>query len=130
MNKSFNILLLAALAAFCACSSGPAYRNASLSPEKRTADLLRRMTVEEKLGQLICPLGWPMYEKTSDSTATWSGEYVKFIQEQHGGMLWATFRADPWTGKTLASGLSQHVVFDNYFCHIGCKVTKKIRIKN
>ena len=106
MNKSRNILLLAALALLCACSAEPAYRNASLSPEKRTADLLRRMTVEEKLGQLICPLGWPMYEKTSDSTATWSSEYVKFIQEQHGGMLWATFRADPWTGKTLSSGLS------------------------
>ena len=106
MNKSFNILLLAALAALSACSQIPAYRNAGLSPEKRTSDLLRRMTVEEKLGQLICPLGWPMYEKTSDSTATWSSEYVKFIQEQHGGMLWATFRADPWTGKTLSSGLS------------------------
>lgn len=106
MNKSFKILLPAALAVFCACSGNPAYRNSRLSPEKRSSDLLRRMTVEEKLGQLICPLGWPMYEKTSDSTATWSQEYVKFIQEQHGGMLWATFRADPWTGKTLASGLS------------------------
>lgn len=106
MNKSAHILLLAALVALSACSKTPAYRNAGLSPERRTADLIRRMTVEEKLGQLICPLGWPMYEKTSDSTATWSQEYVKFIQEQHGGMLWATFRADPWTGKTLATGLS------------------------
>ena len=106
MNKSAHILLLAALVAFSACSKTPAYRNAGLSPERRTANLIRRMTVEEKLGQLICPLGWPMYEKTSDSTATWSQEYVKFIQEQYGGMLWATFRADPWTGKTLATGLS------------------------
>ena len=106
MNKSAHILLLAALVALSACSKTPAYRNAGLSPERRTADLIRRMTVEEKLGQLICPLGWPMYEKTSDSTATWSQEYVKFIQKQHGGMLWATFRADPWTGKTLATGLS------------------------
>lgn len=106
MKRFVNILLLTALAALCACSKTPAYRNAGLSPKKRTADLIRRMTVEEKLGQLICPLGWPMYEKTSDSTATWSEEYVKFIKEQHGGMLWATFRADPWTGKTLASGLS------------------------
>ncbi len=34
-----------------------------------------------------------------------SSRYVKFIQEQHGGMLWATFRADPWTRKTLETGL-------------------------
>ncbi len=34
-------------------SSQPAYRDSSLSPEKRAADLVRRMTVEEKVSQLV-----------------------------------------------------------------------------
>ena len=88
-----------------ASSSNPPYKNPSLSTEKRVADLLGRMTVEEKIGQLICPLGWPMYEKGDDGNVGMSSRYVKFIQEQHGGMLWATFRADPWTRKTLETGL-------------------------
>src|SRR4051794_19500551 len=41
----------------------PEYRNAKLPVEKRVADLLARMTVEEKVGQLGFALGWPMYEK-------------------------------------------------------------------
>jgi len=100
-----SLLIMALLACACARTSIPAYKDAALSPEKRTADLVDRMTVEEKLGQLICPLGWPMYDKTSDTSVTYSEEYVKFIKEQNGGMLWATFRADPWTQKTLENGL-------------------------
>ncbi len=34
-------------------SSQPAYWNTSLSPEKRATDLVRRMTVEEKVSQLV-----------------------------------------------------------------------------
>ena len=32
----------------------PAYRNPALSPEERTADLLSRMTLEEKVAQMVC----------------------------------------------------------------------------
>ncbi|MCR5003955.1 MAG: glycoside hydrolase family 3 C-terminal domain-containing protein [Bacteroidales bacterium] len=99
-KASFAILAIC----LCSCAKTPAYKDASLSPEKRTADLVKRMTVEEKIGQLLCPLGWPMYDN-SDSVVTYSEDYVKFIQEQKVGMLWATFRADPWTKKTLENGL-------------------------
>ena len=81
------------------------YKNARYSAEKRADDLLRRMTLEEKLGQLLCPLGWPMYEKVEQDVRI-SDTYRSFIQERHGGMLWATFRADPWTRKTLETGLN------------------------
>ena len=60
--KLLPALLAALLAAACTVHSD--YRNASLSPEKRAADLLSRMTTEEKVGQLLCPYGWPMFEKT------------------------------------------------------------------
>ncbi len=83
----------------------PVYKDASATVEARVADLLGRMTTEEKIGQLICPYGWPMYEKTADGTAVCSPRYKQFIQNQHGGMLWGLFRADPWTKKTLENGL-------------------------
>ncbi|MCQ2144057.1 MAG: glycoside hydrolase family 3 C-terminal domain-containing protein, partial [Bacteroidales bacterium] len=107
------LLLAVTLTGLAACQA-PAYRNPSLPTERRVRDLVSRMTVEEKVGQLICPLGWPMYEKTSDTTATYSEEYVKFIQESHGGMLWATFRADPWTKKTLENGLYPRAAANAY----------------
>ena len=111
-----------------AVPANAAYKNANLSAERRADDLLKRMTLEEKLGQLLCPLGWPMYEKVALPALTGNGEalaassqaqagqqegydvrisdaYRTFIQHQHGGMLWATFRADPWTRKTLETGL-------------------------
>ena len=109
-----RILWPAAAVLLLACNNGvPAYKNASLSSEKRTEDLLRRMTVEEKVGQLLCPLGWPMYEKTEAGVQI-SAAYRQFIQEQHGGMLWATFRADPWTRKTLETGLDPRLSAQAY----------------
>ena len=73
----------------------PDYKNPTLSPQERTADLLSRMTIEEKIGQTLCPLGWPMYEKISGTRTEVSDKFRDFIGKQHGGMLWATFRADP-----------------------------------
>lgn len=106
-------LVLCVLAA--SCSGGiPAYKDASLSPERRAADLLSRMTLDEKIGQLLCPYGWPMYERLSDTSATYNAEYKKFIDEQHGGMLWGLFRADPWTQKTLENGLNPRSAISAY----------------
>ena len=96
--------LAAALLAACGTKT-PVYKDASRPAEERADDLIRRMTVDEKLGQLLCPLGWPMYEKVSADSVTISDKYRDFIQNQHGGMLWAVFRADPWTRKTLENGL-------------------------
>ena len=84
----------------------PVYKDAGRSAEERADDLLKRMTVDEKLGQLLCPLGWPMYDKVSADSVAISDQYRDFIQNQHGGMLWAVFRADPWTKKTLETGLN------------------------
>lgn len=91
----------------------PRYKNAELSPEQRTEDLLSRMTVEEKIGQLLCPYGWPMYEKTSDGVFA-TEAYKEFIDKQYGGMLWGLFRADPWTKKTLENGLDPDLAIETY----------------
>ena len=106
MKLNHFALFLATAAVLTACGGRtPAYQEAGRSAEVRAEALLKKMTVDEKLGQLICPLGWPMYEKVSADSVTISDQYRDFIQNQHGGMLWAVFRADPWTRKTLETGL-------------------------
>ena len=110
-------MLLAAATALVVMACGektPLYKDASLSAEERADDLIGRMTVEEKLGQLLCPLGWPMYEKVGADEVRITDAYRKFIQEQHGGMLWGAFRADPWTRKTLENGLNPALAVKAY----------------
>jgi len=112
---------LTAAALLVSCSGKtPLYKDASKGSAERADDLLSRMTLEEKLGQLLCPLGWPMYEKipgqagNDDAAVRITDEYRRFIQEQHGGMLWAVFRADPWTRKTLETGLNPQLSAQAY----------------
>lgn len=81
------------------------YQNPTLSVKERTDDLIGRMTLEEKVGQLLCPLGWEMYDKQGNQVS-YSTKYKELINQKHAGMLWATFRADPWTKKTLENGLT------------------------
>ena len=108
-------LLLTAIVLLAGCNGQtPLYKDANRSAEVRADDLLKRMTAEEKLGQLLCPLGWPMYDKVSADSVTISASYRDFIQNQHGGMLWAVFRADPWTKKTLENGLNPTLAAKTY----------------
>ena len=82
------------------------WTDSSLDPGRRADALLKEMTLEEKVGQLLCPLGWPVYEKVSPDSVILSASGRAFLREQYGGSLWATFRADPWTQKTLSNGLN------------------------
>lgn len=83
----------------------PLYKNSSAPIEKRVQDLLKRMTVEEKVGQLSTLLGWEMYDKQGAEIRV-SKKFEQAIREQEIGALWATLRADPWTQKTLTTGLN------------------------
>ena len=90
---------------FAQQSRGFPYKNPTLPVETRVADLLSRMTLEEKVGQLLCPLGWEMY-KIKGNDVLPSHKFKQLIKDRNAGMLWATYRADPWTKKTLATGLN------------------------
>jgi len=89
-----------------AIAQQPLYKQANAPIEERIKDLMKRMTIEEKVGQLCCPMGWEMYTKTGNKVEA-SELYKK--QMSNGmpiGSYWAVLRADPWTQKTLENGLN------------------------
>ena len=84
----------------------PLYKQAEAPIEERVKDLLGRMTLEEKIGQICCPPGWEMYTKIGQDSVTISERFKKQMDETPVGSYWAVLRADPWTQKTLESGLN------------------------
>ncbi|TPG71871.1 glycoside hydrolase family 3 N-terminal domain-containing protein [Hymenobacter nivis] len=101
----FGLSVACAAPALAQSASPPLYKNAKAPTEARVQDLLGRMTREEKVGQLSTLLGWEMYQKQGPKVDV-SPAYRKAVDERHIGMLWATLRADPWTQKTLLTGLN------------------------
>jgi beta-glucosidase len=81
------------------------YENQKLPIVQRVNDLISKMTIEEKVGQLLIPLGWPMYERKGDEVIV-TELLKKEISERHIGSLWGFMRADPWTQRTLTTGLN------------------------
>ena len=81
------------------------YQDASLPVDQRVDDLIGRMTLEEKIGQLRCTLAWDYYSIQGKNVVP-SEKFKKDIREGNIGMLWATYRADPWTRKSLENGLT------------------------
>lgn len=82
------------------------YKDAAWPISRRVEDLLERMTVEEKIGQLIQPFGWKAYIRNDVGAIKLTEEFKSHIAEGGIGSLYGTLRADPWTGVTLANGLS------------------------
>lgn len=102
-----SVISLIALLLTLSAQAAPKYpyRDATLPVDQRVEDLLSRMNVEEKVGQLVCLMGWDSYQIKGNKVSV----SEKFISEQnnlHAGMYWAVFRADPWTQKTIANGLN------------------------
>ena len=99
------------------------YENPKLPVKERMTNLLSQMTLEEKAGQLLTPYGWPMYVRKGD-TIQLTELFKKDVSERHIGSLWGFLRADPWTERTLKTGLNppmaaratnriQHYVIEN-----------------
>ena len=81
------------------------YQNPKLSVEQRVNDLVSRMTLQEKVGQLRCTLAWNYYTIKGKNVEP-SELFKKDIAEGQIGMLWGTYRADPWTQKSIENGLN------------------------
>ncbi len=101
-------LIIIALCIFCTgvqAKGKPAYKNKTLPVQTRVSDLLKRMTLDEKVGQLRCTLAWNYYTIKGKDVVP-SELFKKDIREGNIGMLWGTYRADPWTQKSLSNGLN------------------------
>ena len=100
-----SVFLVGDLFAQNSHSAAPPYKNSELSVEERISDLILSMTIEEKVGQLATPLGWEMVQKTNGAGSE-TEAFRDLIDKQHVGTFWATLRADPWTQRTLETGLN------------------------
>lgn len=73
--------------------------------EEKVDTLLAAMTLEEKVGQLVQPFGWEVYE-SKEGKIELTEAFKEQIKRGGIGALYGTLRADPWTGVTLATGLT------------------------
>lgn len=105
MKRPLASVILLLLAFTIQAASHYPYRDASLPIEQRVEDLLSRMTLEEKVGQLLCLMGWNSYQIEGKKVGI-SEKFRNEVDSLHVGMYWAVFRADPWTQKTIANGLN------------------------
>ena len=66
--------------------------------------LIGQMSLEEKCGQLTCPIGFDFYGKEDDSF--WlADDFLGRMDTMPLGSCWAVLRADPWSRKTVETGL-------------------------
>ena len=86
----------------------PAYRDPNAPVDTRVCDLLARMTLREKVGQLNQRMyGWDAYRRTPDSpdgfelTDALRAETDRFAGL---GALYGLFRADAWSGVDHTNG--------------------------
>ena len=76
----------------------------SCAKKDKVEQLLSQMTLEEKCGQLTCPIGFNFYDKTGDSLHL-SESFFGMMDTLPLGSCWAVLRADPWSRKTAETGL-------------------------
>ena len=93
-----NRLLLFYITVFVAIATVSCNRKDCVS------ELINQMTLEEKCGQLTCPIGFNFYGKDGDSL--WlADDFLGMMDTMPLGSWWAVLRADPWSRKTVETGL-------------------------
>jgi len=80
------------------------YQNPALTIEARVRDLLSRMTVEEKIGQLVKLDGFRSYER-NESGYCLTPEFKELTARYPIGSMYGLLRADWWTEKDWNSGV-------------------------
>ncbi|WP_409056001.1 glycoside hydrolase family 3 N-terminal domain-containing protein [Streptomyces sp. SYP-A7185] len=87
--------------------SAPLYREAGAPVTDRVRDLLARMTLTEKVGQVNQRMyGWHAYERTSSGHRLTDAFRAEVAAFDGMGALYGLQRADPWSGVTFADGIT------------------------
>ena len=81
------------------------YQDIQKSPEERTADLLARMTVEEKIGQLVKMDGFRSYTRQGDEFC-FTERFSNFSEKWIPGTMSVLLRADWWTQINWNNGVT------------------------
>ncbi|MEU9189074.1 glycoside hydrolase family 3 N-terminal domain-containing protein [Streptomyces sp. NPDC048484] len=86
----------------------PLHLDAGTSVEARVRDLLGRMTLQEKVGQVNQRLyGWDAYERTSSGGHRLTDAFLTEVAAHDGmGALYGLQRADPWSGVGFTDGIT------------------------
>ncbi len=93
MRRGLSILFVVVVL-FCSCTK----------KQDPVESLLSQMTLEEKCGQLSCPIGFGFYGKEGDSL--WlADDFLGIMDTMPLGSCWAVLRADPWSKKTVETGV-------------------------
>lgn len=83
------------------------YRQSSLPMEERIADLLERMTIVEKVGQLNQRMyGWDAYVRQGDNFELTDAFKEEVARGGGMGALYGLFRSDPWSGVNYSNGIT------------------------
>ena len=86
--------------------SEPLFRDPTASVADRVRDLLARMTLTEKVGQVNQRMyGWDAYERTSSGHRLTEAFRTEVSAYDGMGALYGLQRADPWSGVTAATGI-------------------------
>jgi beta-glucosidase len=108
LGACLSLLLIPALPARAAedVAATGTYRDASLPVEKRVQDLLGRMDLDEKVGQMNQRLnGWDCYRREGDRIE-FTAKLADEAKHWHGiGAIYGLLRADPWSGVTWETGI-------------------------
>lgn len=113
-------------------STKPFYRDSRRSADARVKDLLKRMTLEEKAGQLVstCPVNQLLLEDYSDEQAITNSK--KLIDRGIGQIGVAVRHATPANGPRVANAIQQYALEETRLgipvliqdeCVHGCKAS-------
>ena len=86
--------------------SDPLFRDPEAPVADRVADLLSRMTLTEKVGQVNQRMyGWDAYERTPSGHRLTDAFRAEVAAFDGMGALYGLQRADPWSGVTAETGI-------------------------
>ena len=84
--------------------------NAELPVSERVELLLKEMTLNEKIGQLLSTRGYQMYKRINDREVEMTDEFKELYEEFPGAQPGSWNRADWYSGRNWENGLTPELI--------------------